>query len=433
MGFRDFLEKLDKNSRLVKIKEPVSKKLEASAILSELNDKPVLFEKVKESQFRVAGNICISKEAFASYFDTNPDQLVKKFVVAIEKPTKPEVVQSGICQEVVEDTVDLDALPILLHCTQDGGNYLSSGVFIARDREHGQNVDFHRGMQIGKNRFAIRVVAHRDLDNYLKRNNGELDVAVCVGSPLNVLAAAATSVAIGQDELEIANSLEHLKVVKAKSVDITVPSDCEFVLEGRIINETQSEGPFVDLTETYDIVREQPIFEVKKITHRKDAIWHALLPGKLEHRILMGMPREPTIYREVSKFCRCLDVSVNPGGCSWLHAIVQIDKQNEDDGKKAIEAAFIGHKSLKHVFIVDSDINISDPLQVEWAMATRFQGDRDLILKENQIGSSLDPSANPKTKITTKMGFDLTKPLGEKAKAFERAEFPKVDLQKFLR
>lgn len=418
---------------MVKVKEPVSKRLEASAVLSELGEKTVLFEKVKESQFRVAGNICISKEAFASYFDIKPDQLVRKLVSAIDDPTKPEVVQSGACQEVVEETVDLDALPILFHCAQDGGNYLSSGVFIVRDREYGQNIDFHRAMQIGKDRFAVRVVAHRDLDNYLKRSNGELDVAVCVGNPLSVLIAAATSVKVNQDEWEIANSLEPLKLVKAETVDVLIPADCEFVLEGRIIKETHSEGPFIDLTETYDIVREQPVFEVKKITHRKDAIWHALLPGKLEHRILMGMPREPTIFKEVSKVCRCLDVSVNPGGCSWLHAIVQIDKQGGEDGKKAIEAAFLGHKSLKHVFIVDGDINIFDPPQVEWAMATRFQGDKDLVIKENQIGSSLDPSANPETKVTTKVGFDLTKPLGEKVKAFERGEFPKVDLQKYLR
>jgi len=406
--------------------------LEASAILSELGEKPVLFKKVKESQFRVAGNICISKEVFASYFDIKPDQLVRRLVAAIDKPTKPEVVQSGVCQEVVEEAVDLDALPILFHCAQDGGNYLSSGVFIVRDREYGQNVDFHRAMQIGRDRFMIRVVPHRDLDNLLKKNNSELDVAVCVSNPLSVLIAAATSVAVDQDELEIANSLEPLKVVKAKTVDVLIPADCEFVLEGRIIKETHPEGPFVDLTETYDIVREQPVFEVKKITHRKDAIWHALLPGKLEHRLLMGMPREPTIFKEVGKVCRCRDVNINPGGCSWLHAIVQIDKQSEEDGKKAIEAAFMGHKSLKHVFIVDRDINISDPLQVEWAMATRFQGDKDLVVKESQIGSSLDPSANPKTKVTAKVGFDLTKPLGEKAKAFERAEFPKVDLKKYL-
>lgn len=260
-----------------------------------------------------------------------------------------------------------------------------------------------------------------------------MDAVLVVGNSPNVLLAAATSIATEQDEIEIANSLEPLKLVKAKTCDILIPADSEFVLEGRILNEKADEGPFVDLTETYDFVRQEPVFEVRKITHRHDAIWHGLLPGKLEHRILMGMPREPTIFKKVNEAgVKCLDVSVNPGGCSWLHGIIQIDKQSEDDPKKAIDAAQAGHKSMKHVFIVDKDIDISDPLQVEWAMSTRFQADKDLVIKEKQIGSSLDPSAVPGTKETCKVGFDLTAPVGEERKKFERAEFPKVNIQDFL-
>jgi UbiD family decarboxylase len=199
------------------------------------------------------------------------------------------------------------------------------------------------------------------------------------------------------------------------------------------LEERHVEGPFVDLTETYDMVREEPVFEVKKITHRKDAIWQALLPGALEHKVLMGMPREPTIFNKVNEIgVKCLDVNINPGGCSWLHAIVKIDKKSEDDGKKAIQGAFAGHSSCKHVFIVDEDIDIYDPLSVEWAMATRFQGDRGMIVKDKEPGSSLDPSAEPKTKLTTKIGFDLTKPLQTKGKAFNKANFPKVDLKKYF-
>ncbi|MFH1328898.1 MAG: UbiD family decarboxylase [Candidatus Bathyarchaeota archaeon] len=432
MSFRSFLDKLDKEGQLVKVKEPVSKKLEASGIISELDYKPVLFEKIKESDFKVAGNICTSKRVIANYFDLGPEELIVKMIKAIDSPSKPEIVNTGPCQEVTEQTVDLDKLPILFHCAEDGGNYLSSGVFIVRDLEYGQNLSYHRGMQLDKNKFVIRVVAHRDFDTYLKRNNGELDVAVCIGNPVNVLLTAATSVEIEKDELGIANSLESLKIVKAKTVDVYVPVESEFILEGRVTKETHAEGPFVDLTETYDTVREQPIFEVKKITHRKDAIWQALLPGKLEHRILMGTPREPTIYKEVNKVCRCVDVNITPGGCSWLHAIVKIDKQSEKDGRLAIDAAFQGHKSLKHVFIVDNDIDISNPLEVEWALALRFQGNKDLVIKEKQIGSTLDKSADPQTKETTKVGFDLTKPLGERSKLFEKVKFPKVDLHKYI-
>ncbi|MEM2974386.1 MAG: UbiD family decarboxylase, partial [Candidatus Micrarchaeia archaeon] len=222
-----------------------------------------------------------------------------------------------------------------------------------------------------------------------------------------------------------------LHTARCKTVDIEIPADSELVLEGRITKETHAEGPFVDLTETYDIVREQPVLEVKKITHKKDPIYHALLPGGLEHKMLMGMPREPTIFHEVSKVVECKDVYVNPGGCSWLHGIVQIKKKKEDDGMKAIEAAFKGHTSMKHVVIVDDDINIYDPLSVEWAIATRFQAKTRMIIRQ-EAGSSLDPSADPDTRETSKVGIDATKPLVSKGKNFDKALFKEVDLKKYL-
>jgi UbiD family decarboxylase len=327
----------------------------------------------------------------------------------------------------------LDELPILFHCANDGGNYISSGVIVSKSPEYGQNLDFHRCMQIGKNKFTVRIVKERNFDAFLKKQ-GELPIAVCVGNGAEVLVAAATSVEIGINELEIANSLKPIRIVKAKTFDAMIPAECEFVLEGIIREQDRAdEGPFVDLTETQDVIRKEPIFEVKKITHRKEAIWQALLPGALEHKILMGMPREPTIFKKVNEAgIKCLDVNVSPGGCSWLHARVKIDKQNEEDGKKAIQAAFEGHKSCKHIFILDKDIDIYDSENVEWAMATRFQADADFIMKEKEKGSSLDPSANPENHFTTKCGFDCTKPLIAKGKNFEKIKFPEVDLKKYL-
>jgi UbiD family decarboxylase len=256
---------------------------------------------------------------------------------------------------------------------------------------------------------------------------------VCIGNSPNILAAAATSVELGVDELEIANALEPLQIVKAKTVDVYVPAEAEFVLEGTVyLDRRHAEGPFIDLTETQDIVRQEPVLAIKAITHRKDAIWQALLPGRLEHKLLMGMPREPTIFKKVNEVVRCLDVNVDPGGCSWLHAVVQIDKRQEEDGKKAIQAAFAGHRSCKHVFVVDKDIDIYNPLEVEWALATRFQGDVDLVIMDKEPGSSLDPSAEADTHRTTRIGFDLTKPLVAKGKNFEKAPFPQVDIERFL-
>ncbi|MFX1281378.1 MAG: UbiD family decarboxylase [Promethearchaeota archaeon] len=433
MGFREYIERISNEGILRNVNLEVSRKLEISGILKEIEPTPVIFNNVKESEFRVVGNVFCTKNVIASYFGVTTADLIPMLSEAIEKRSEPEIVSKAPCQEIVESEVDLDKIPILFHCEKDGGNYISSAVCVTRDPEYGQNLDFHRAMQFSKDSFATRIVKGRHFSRFLEKN-GELEVAFCIGNTPNILIAGATSVDIGVDELHIANALEPIKIVKAKSVDLLIPAEAEFILEGRVyLEQRHSEGPFVDLTETYDTIREEPIFEVKTITHRKDAIWQALLPGALEHKILMGMPREPTIFKKVNENgVKCLDVNVNPGGCSWLHAIVQIDKENEDDGKKAIDGAFAGHTSCKHVFIVDKDIDIYDPLSVEWAMATRFQGDTRMVIKDKEPGSSLDPSAEPGTKMTTKIGFDLTKPLMVRGKSFDLAEFPKIDVDKYL-
>jgi 2,5-furandicarboxylate decarboxylase 1 len=433
MSFRGFLDSLRNQGSVLEVNAPVSKNYEISGLLKQLEPTPVMFNQVKESGFRVAGNLLSSKAAFADYFTVPVSGIIPLLARAIEAHSPCQVVASAPCKQVVVTDPDLDALPILRHCSGDGGNYVSSGVFIARHPRYGQNLDFHRCMQFSRNEMAVRVVKGRHFDAFLE-DLKEVDVAVCVGVPPNVLAAAATSVEIGVDELEIANALQPLPLVRATTVDLFVPAEAEFVLEGTVYRDRRhAEGPFVDLTETYDLARQEPVFVVKAITHRRDAIWHALLPGGLEHKLLMGMPREPTIFRKVNEVVRCLDVNVDPGGCSWLHAVVQIDKRSDDDGRKAIAAAFAGHRSCKHVFVVDADIDIYDPQAVEWAMATRFQGDRGLVIMDRAPGSSLDPSADPETHLTTRLGFDLTKPLKAAGKDYAKAKFPQVDVARLIR
>jgi UbiD family decarboxylase len=192
----------------------------------------------------------------------------------------------------------------------------------------------------------------------------------------------------------------------------------------------------MDLTETLDIVRQQPVIEIDLITHRQDPIYHALLPGGLEHKLLMGMPREPTILAEVNKVVHCTGVVITPGGASWLHAVVQIDKKGPEDGRLAIEAAFRGHSSLKHVWVVDTDVDIHDPASVEWAMATRFQADQDLMQFPDQPGSSLDPSGihvpGQKSR-TAKIGLDCTIPWGADLNKYLKGQYGKVDPANYMR
>ncbi len=438
MGLRNFIEQLQNKGELTKITKPVSTEYEIAGIIAALGEKPVMFENVKESSIPVVAGLVSSKDLICLSLGITKEQLLPKLLDAIEHPVAPKMVTNAACQEVVHTgaDVDLTKLPIMHYTDKDGGKYIASAVSIVKDPETGKrNMCFHRLMLKDKNHFVVRIVENRGTDSALKKAGGELDIAICLGNSTATLLSAATTLPIGTDELGMANALEKTDLVKCKTVDLEVPADSEFVLEGRITNEKASEGPFLDLTGIVDRVRQQPVIEIKCITHRQKPIYQTILAGRNEHKFLMGMPKEPTIYSEVNKVCQCKDVYITPGGCSWLHAVVQIKKQNADDGKKAIAATFEGHKSLKHCVIVDEDINIYDPHDVEWAIATRFQADKNAVVLSNQPGSSLDPSGDlseGKKATTAKAGLDATAPLVSTGKGFKKVDYVKVDLNKYV-
>jgi len=435
LGFREFIKQLEQEGQITRIKKEVSTDLEMAGIIDALGEKPCYFENVKESSLPVVAGLVSSKAMVAKALNMDVQQILPKLSRAIENPEAPEVVETGECQEVVEKNVDLTQLPIMRYTEQDGGKYIPSAISIIMDPELGRNTCFHRMMLIGKNKFVARLVENRGTDTALKKAGGELDIAMCIGNSTAVLLAASTSLPMGIDELGMANVLEKTELVKCKTIDVEVPKDCEIVLEGRITKEQVSEGPFLDLTGIVDRVRQQPVIEIKCITHRKNPIYQTILAGRNEHKILMGMPKEPTIFNEVNKVCDCKDVYITTGGCSWLHAVVQITKKSPGDGKKAIQAAFEGHKSLKHCVVVDDDIDIYDSDDVEWAISTRFQADKAAVILPNMPGSSLDPSGDlteGKKARTCKMGLDATIPLRGTGKGFKKVNYRKVDLNKFL-
>jgi UbiD family decarboxylase len=436
MGLRSFIEELKKTGELTKITKPVSVEYEIAGIIAALGEKPVFFENIKESEVPVVAGLVSSKELICRNMGITKAQLLPRLLNAIEHPVAPKLVGNAPCQEVIESEVDLTKLPIMHYTDKDGGRYVASAVSIIKDPQTGvRNMCFHRLMLKDKNHFVVRIVENRGTDTALIKAGGELDVAICIGNSMAVLLAAATSLPGGIDELGMANVLEKTELVKCKTVDLEVPADAEFVLEGKITKEKTIEGPFLDLTGIVDRTRQQPIVEIKCITHRTNPIYQTILAGRNEHKFLMGMPKEPTIYKEVGKVCQVKDVYITPGGCSWLHAVVQIKKQTPQDGQKAIDAAFKGHNSLKHCIIVDEDIDIYNSQDVEWAIATRFQADKNSVIISNQPGSSLDPSGDlseGKKATTAKAGIDATAPLVSTGKGFSKVDYIKIDLNKYL-
>jgi len=435
MYLRDFLSKLEQENNLVRIKKEVSAKYEIANVIYSLDEKPVIFENVKGYDFPVFAGITSDRDVIAKGLDTTKDKLLLKLVKALQNPKEPEMVDKAPCQEVIIKDPDLSKIPILYHLEGDGGRYGSATVSTIKDPDTGRNVSYHRLMEIGKNKFTARLIKKRQTRTTYDKLEGDLEMAVCVGNSVAVMVAASLGPPPGVDEFSIANALDKTPLVKCVTKDLEVPAETEFVFEGRLTRDLDREGPFVDLTETRDFERQEPVFVIDCITHRKDAMYQALIPGRLEHRTLMGMPKEPTIYSEVSKVANCKNVLVTMGGGSWLHGIVQIEKKDPGDPKKAIEAAFNGHKSMKHVVIVDEDVDIYSPNAIEWAIATRFQGDKDLVIKLDQSGSSLDPSgkheAGKKT-LTTKIGVDATIPTDVDKSKYEIVKYNKVDIDDYL-
>ncbi len=434
MNIREFVSRF-RGSKLVEIERPVSPYLEAANIIHALEgrkpDSPVLFGEVTgHPGWRVLAGLCASRENLGLALGVPANGLLSVLTGAMENPAPPPLVDTAPCQDIVERDVDLNRLPILTHLAADAGPYVTAGVAIIKDPEYGRNASFHRLLRLDARRFAARIVERRGTHTAMTKEPGDLPVAIAIGCPVQVLLAASMSPPKGVDELGIAHALAPTPVVKCLTLDLEVPAEAELVLEGRITHLLTDEGPFPDLTGTLDGVRQQPIIEIDCITHRRRPIYHALLPAGLEHKLLMGMPREPTIYAAVAEVADPLNVCITPGGASWLHAVVQIDKHGPDDGRKAIEAAFRGHSSLKHVVIVDRDVDPFDPADVEWAIATRFQADNDLVVLIDQPGSSLDPSGRsvPGQKArTAKMGLDATIPWERERTGFERVTYGSID------
>ncbi|RME85170.1 MAG: UbiD family decarboxylase [Caldilineae bacterium] len=449
MNLHEFIAEAERQGWLHTVAKRVSVEYELAAVAYALDGYPVLFERVmpptaeegtKPYPYRVLSGLASHRRHFALALACAPDELLHRLAEALEHPRPAPLVEHGPCQEVVERPADLTTLPILRHWPEDAGPYATAAVAIIRDPDTGLNASYHRLLRLDERRFVARLVENRGAHTAWQKCPQGLPVAICIGLPLHVLLAASMAPPPGVSELDIAHGLKDTPLVSCLTHDLPVPAEAEFVLEGRITHQLADEGPFVDLTETGDIVRRQPIVEIECITHRRNAIYHALLPGQLEHKLLMGMPREPGIFSAVNQVVCCRNVHITPGGASWLHAVVQIQKQHPDDGRKAIEAAFRGHSSLKHVVVVDEDIDIFSPDQVEWAIATRFQAGRDLYIFRDRPSSSLDPSARhtPGRKSRSdKMGLDATIPWDtptgpSEPEHYRRLRLPVVDPTPYL-
>ncbi|KYH38645.1 MAG: hypothetical protein AYL28_002980 [Candidatus Bathyarchaeota archaeon B23] len=427
---RIFLEELDSRGELLHIGEELSPRFEIAAVMRHLDGRPLLFERVEGHRHRVSAGLCAGRGLIGSALGVEDADLYGRLLEAVRNPRRCEV-GDGPVKEVV-GRLRLSDIPILTHFEGDPGPYVTSAVLYAKTPEgEVENVSIHRLLVLDDHRLTLRIVPrhlYRIVETAKERGVESIDVSISLGLHPAVLLAASTPAPYGVSEFDVANALMGgaLKLTECEHVDALAPADAELVLEGRLrVDEEAVEGPFVDLTGTYDVERRQPVVEVVGAMYREDYIYQALLPSGMEHRLLMGLPREAEIWEYVRAITpHVRGVNLTPGGCGWLHCVVSIRKVREGDPKNVLMAVFAAHPSLKHAVVVDEDIDPHNLEEVEWAIATRFRGDEDLLIVPHVRVSSLDPASDQRLELGCKVGVDATRPLSKPERDFRRAEIP---------
>ena len=415
------------------VRERVSARYEVAAITARADGRrAVMFDDVEGSGFRIVSNLVGTKDRFAAAVGTDAPGIHARMISCIDGASEPRTSQGARFAENTSRRSSI--LPVVRHFEKEPGPFITSSIVYSRNPESGrQNSSFHRMMPISENRFSVRMVEGRHLHRCFtdaKQHGEDLRVAVTVGVHPAVSIAGAYQAEWGRDELDIANAIlgGGLTLARCPYSGMSVPAGAEIVLEGRFLRDVTSTEWMVEMLQTYDHKRDQPVFELDTILYRNEPIFHDILPGYSEHRLLMGMPIESKLNHEMKMaYPQTRRVSMTRGGCGWLHAVVQAEKKADGDPRGMIMAAFRSHRSLKQVTVVDADIDPDSAESVEYAMATRFQADRDLTIIRDVRGSSLDPSSDQENLRTAKMGIDATRPLSKRPEGFEIARIPGLD------
>jgi 2,5-furandicarboxylate decarboxylase 1 len=424
---RGWLRRLAATGRLAVTRNGVSLIDELAAVSKKLElERAVMFPRPGGHPMTVVANLFVDRAWIADSIGVPTEDLLTRFQQAVRQPLAWTEVTDAAAQEVVHRDVDLlKLLPIPKHNEHDSGPYITAALLIARNPKTGiQNVSIHRCQIGGPDRIGVLLLP-RHTHHYFRmaEEAGEaLEIALVIGvHPACILASQAIA-ALDEDEMEIAGALmgAPVEMVKCKTNQVRVPAHAEIVIEGRILPKVREpEGPFGEFPQYYGPRANREVIHVDAVTHRENAIFHTIVGGGMEHLLLGEIPREATLLEHLQRsFPSVQDVRLTRGGTCRYHLVIKIDKRSNGEPRNIIMGAFGGHYDVKQVVVVDLDVDIDDPHEIEWAVATRFQADRDLIVVSGAQGSKLDPSSQEG--ISAKMGIDATKPVEAEVMKFKR-------------
>ena len=430
---RAWLAHLAATGRLAVVRDGVSLDFELAAIAKRLDGvKATFFPHPGGHAIPVVSGFMGKRAWIAEALGVEESELLAHVRDAVDHPLPWREVpsaQAPVQQEMHEHADIRSLLPIPRHNEHDSAPYICAGLVVARNPKTGiQNVSINRIQVNAADRMAMLILP-RHLHAFQRAAEAAgdaLPIAIVIGASPAALLASQAVLPIDHDELEVAGALERrpLPVVKCQTSDVRVPAHAEIVIEGRVLPGVRElEGPFGEFPKYYSPQEKREVIAIDRITHRHRPIYHTIVPAAMEHLLLGGIPREATLLVHLKRsFPNVLDVHLAPGGVCRYHLYVQMRKTREGEPKNVILGAFGGHYDLKQVIVVDEDVDVHDPEQVEWAVATRFQPDRDLVVVSGAQGSILDPSTD--RGIGAKWGLDATRPLAYEGLAFTKIRIP---------
>lgn len=434
-NLRTYLTELSKADpdALMEVAREVDPVDEVAALLEKLQSQQkfpaVLFRNVRDSELPVLINVHASYSRMALAMGVSDLIEMEKAHAEHEGNLRPiqfvEPEDAPVRQVILRgDEADLTALPFTHKCEKDAGKYISAGVSIMKERGTGEiNMGMYRLQLQGPRQLGFMVNPanhgshiHRDYEE-----NGEpTPIAIVIGHhPCFYLSSVAKVLGPGH-EMELCGALfgEDLEVVRGETVDLPVPAQAEIVIEGFMHpGKRQYEGTFGEWPGYYNMEGPRPYIEVTAITRRRDAICQDLFNAHPEHTILGAVPRMGSLYRSIRAVCpNLVGVSLPWSGGGRSFCYISLRKRAEGEPTQAAFAALTTEPNIKHVVIVDDDIDVFNEQEVLWAMAMRFQADQDMKVIPNALGSHLNPSAYGYNRLErgameTKVIFDCTKPL----------------------
>ncbi|MDG6927648.1 MAG: UbiD family decarboxylase [Nitrososphaerota archaeon] len=424
MSLREFLNVLASNKLLADLGE-ASVDYQIAGLEESTNNS--IMVSARETGTRVVSNLVNSRKKVSLVFGCAVEDVHSRFIEAAGSPARLSAKEfSGYLA-----VKSLGEIPVVRHFEKDLGPYITSSIVIAKNpADQMLNASVHRIRVTGGSTGVIRMVEGRHLHSFYaasRQLSQDLPVAVAIGVHPAVEFSAAYQAPYGAFELEIANSIlgGKLNVMKSPKYGLPVP-DAEYIIEGKISIKDSEMDMMTEMLGNYDFTRRQPVLNVEQVYSRENPIFWDILPGGTEHRWLMGFPVEAKMNKALRDTVPSTRrVVLTEGGSKWLHAVVQISKKLEGEPVNAIIAAFAAHPSLKMVTVVDDDIDPENAEEVEFAVATRFQASRGLLVIHNAKGSSLDPSSDQSRLLTDKVGIDATMPLEGREK-YARARIPGV-------